>query len=77
MIRDDKLVKMVNRPTLPSQEVNLVQKSRHPVELNQIDDVVLLCESLESQLELLVLVHAVPAELRLAAAAAQTAAESA
>ena len=77
MIRDDKLVKMVNRPTLPSQEVNLVQKSRHPVELNQIDDVVLLCESLESQLELLVLVHAALAGFGLEAPAEKAAAEGA
>ena len=50
---------------------------RHSVQLCQIYDVVLFCKSLEGQFKLLVLVDAAPAELRLAAAAEQTAAESA
>ena len=49
---------------------------RHSVELSQIHDVLLFCKSLEGQFKLLVLVDAAPAELRLAAAAEQTAAES-
>ena len=62
---------------LATQEINLVQEARHSVQLNQIHDVALVCESLEGQLKLLVLVDAAPAEWRLAAAAEQTTAESA
>ena len=54
-----------------------MQEMRHSVQLNQINDVMLFCESLERQLKLMVLVDAAPAEWRLAAAAEQTAAESA
>ena len=54
-----------------------MQEVRHPVQLNKIHDVVLFFKSLEGQLKLLVLVDAAPAELRLAAAAEQTAAEGA
>ena len=73
MLCDHKLVEMANCLTLSSNEVYLVQKARHPIELNHIDDVVLFCKSLKSQLKFLVLDDAAPAELRLAAIVQQTA----
>ena len=43
--------------------------------MNQIHDVMLVCKSLEGQLELLILVDAASAELRLSAVVEQTAAQ--
>ena len=60
---------MANCLTLASHEVHLVQKARHPIKLNHIDDVVLFCKSLKGQLKLLVFVNSVPAELFFATAA--------
>ena len=68
---------MVNCFALATQKANLVQKPRHSVQLNQINDVVLLCKSLEGQLKLLVLVDSATTGLGLVAAAEQTAAVSA
>ena len=68
---------MANCFALTTQEIHLVKEARYSVQLNHIHDVVLVCKSLDGQLELLVLVDAAPAELGLAAAAEQTAAESA
>ena len=62
LIRDHKLVRMANCFALVPQEVYLVQEARHPVQLNKIDDVVLFCKSLKSQLEFLVLIDAAPQE---------------
>lgn len=51
-----------------------MEQVRYSVQLNQVDDVVLSCESLESQLKFLVLVDASSAVKPLVATAEQTAA---